>query len=364
MKSASHLTLEEQVGQLFFVGFQGTELTEYTTDIFKKIQPGGVIFSQRNLTSLDQTYKLNLKLQQSTKIPFFLGINQEGGLVDRFKHLIAPIPSAAALADVGVSTLRVGTRIIASEIQGAGFNTNLGPVLDLGLPNSFLRERTLGASGSEVVRYGRVVLEEYAKKNILTCARHFPGLGGANRDPHFVLPRIERSRRELLVEDVVPFEALSTNVDMLMVSHAHYPALGDIRPVPASLSVRIVEGLLRKTLGFKGIVITDDLTMGAITSVGLKGPLFLRALEAGNDMLLFSQTTPLLEEAFSFIVAAARADKNLRLRIAASVDQILTLKQTIELAPLRHQPQMKSRLTRQIDKLKRSIASVEQIRMR
>ena len=364
MRDFTRLTLEERVGQLFFVGFQGTELTPDTAGVLERVRPGGIVCSQRNLESLDQIYNLNLKLQRSANVPLFLAINQEGGAIDRLRHVIAPIPSIADLADLGTSAVRAGARILASEIEATGLNTNLAPVLDLGLPDSIVRERTLGAGAGEVARLGRIFLEEFSRKKIFSCARHFPGLGGAHRDPHFALPRVERSRRELLAEDVVPFDALSDDVDMIMVSHGHYPSIGDIRPLPASLSLRVVDGLLRKTVGFEGIVVTDDLTMGAVTSLGLTPKIFLRALEAGNDMFLFSQTTPLLEEAFSFIVEAARADKKLRLRVDASVERIFERKQKIEFVPVRHRPHMKSRLTRQIDKLKQTIPAVEKVRVR
>ena len=364
MRDFTRLTLEERVGQLFFVGFQGTELTTDTAGVLERVRPGGIVCSQRNLESLDQIYNLNLKLQRSANVPLFLAINQEGGAVDRLRHVVAPIPSIADLADLGTSAIRAGARILASEIEAAGLNTNLAPVLDLGLPKSIVRERTLGAGAAEVAGLGRVVLEEFSRKKIFSCARHFPGLGGAHRDPHFALPRVERSRRELLVEDVVPFDALSDDVDMIMVSHGHYPSLGDIRPLPASLSHRVVDGLLRKTVGFEGIVVTDDLTMGAVTSIGLTPKIFLRALEAGNDMFLFSQTTPLLEEAFSFIVEEARADKKLRLRVDASVERIFERKHKIEFVPVRYRPHMKSRLTRQIEKLKQTIPAVEKVRVR
>jgi beta-N-acetylhexosaminidase len=215
-----------------------------------------------------------------------------------------------------------------------------------------------------VGRLAKVVIDEFGKKRILACARHFPGLGGASRDPHFVLPRIERSRREILAEDVVPFNDLSAHLDLIMVSHGHYPSLGDIRPLPASLSHRVVEGLLRETVGFEGVVMTDDLTMGAVTSTGLTAKTFLKAVQAGNDMVLFSQTTPLLEEAFDFIVASARTDAALRKRIDCSIERILHLKRKIEFAPLRNRPHARPRLIRQIEKLRQSIPTVERVHVR
>ena len=364
MKELTRLTLEERVGQIFMVGFQGLTPDTESERILEKIRPGGFICSQRNIESLDQIYALNLRFQSRANLPPLLAIDQEGGAVDRLKHVVAPIPSVADLADLGVSAVRAGARLLGSELEAAGFNINLSPVLDLGLPGSIVRERTLGASAAAVGRLAKVVIDEFGKKRILAGARHFPGLGGASRDPHFVLPRIERSRREILAEDVVPFNDLSAHLDLIMVSHGHYPSLGDIRPLPASLSHRVVEGLLRETVGFEGVVMTDDLTMGAVTSTGLTAKTFLKAVQAGNDMVLFSQTTPLLEEAFDFIVASARTDAALRKRIDCSIERILHLKRKIEFAPLRNRPHARPRLIRQIEKLRQSIPTVERVHVR
>jgi beta-glucosidase-like glycosyl hydrolase len=143
-----------------------------------------------------------------------------------------------------------------------------------------------------------------------------------------------------------------------MMAHAHYPGLGDEKPVPASLSPRVIEGFLRKRLGYTGLVVTDDLTMGAVTSIGLTPELFLRAFEAGNDLLLFSQTTPLVEKAFQVILSAARISAVLRRRVDASVERILSLKAQIEFVPLRYRAHLKPRITRQIEKLRRSVVEI------
>jgi beta-N-acetylhexosaminidase len=364
MKDLGRLTLEERVGQLFFVGFQGSTPDPETESRLERIRPGGIVFLQRNVESIDQAYDINRHLQSQANVPLFLAMNQEGGAVDRLKHVVAPIPSIADLAELGTAAVRAGARLIASELEACGFNLNLAPVLDLGLPESIMRERTLAAAPQEVSRLGRVVIDEFDKKKILSCGRHFPGLGGATRDPHFLLPRIERSRRELIAEDVVPFNEVHSRLDMVMVSHGHYPSLGDIRPVPASLSHRVVDGLLRQTIGFRGVAVSDDLTMGAVTGLGLTPKTFLKAITAGNDMVMFSQATPLLDRAFELILETARGDAKLRKRIDQSVERILHAKQKIEFAPIRNRPHLKARLVRQIDKLKQSIPTVEKVHVR
>ena len=153
----------------------------------------------------------------------------------------------------------------------------------------------------------------------------------------------------------MPFASVFETCGMIMMSHAHYPGLGDEKAVPASISARVVEGFLRKKLGYKGVIITDDLTMGAITSFGLTPELFLRAFEAGNDVLLFSQCTPLVEDAFKTILKAVRRSAALRERLDQSVGRILILKDRAELRPIRYRTHLKARISRQADKLRKSL---------
>src|SRR6185369_194817 len=349
-----HLPLEHKIGQLFIVGFQGREPDADTRALLDEIQPGGFLLYQRNIESFDQIYDLNTRLRSISSISPFLAIDHEGGRVDRLKHVFTVMPSMAELAEAGMAPFRAGARIIAAELETTGFNLNFAPVADLRSPRSILSERCLASGPEEVSRLANAFCEELSKRSIFTCAKHFPGLGAAISDPHFSLPRIDRTKRELQQEDVLPFVRLFGQTDMIMVSHAHYPGLGDEKPIPASLSTRVVEGFLRKKLGYKGLTITDDLTMGAVTTIGLTPEVFLRAFEAGNDLLLFSQTTPLVEEAFKTIVKAARSSATLRRRVDESVERILTLKGTIEFAPIRYRAHLKARITRQIEKLRRA----------
>jgi beta-N-acetylhexosaminidase len=364
MLELSHLTLAQRVGQLFLIGFQGTSPDGETQRRIDRIGPGGLVLFRRNIESLDQICDLNTRLAARSRVPPFLAIDHEGGPVDRLKHVLAPAPSLGDLADSGPSFVRSGARVLAGELKAAGFNTNLSPILDLGLAGSIVRERSLAAGAGEVTRLARIQIAEFRKKQILSSAAHFPGLGGAREDPHFVLPSIRRSRRELLTEDVAPFSELVGEIDMIRVSHAHYPALGDLRPLPASLSRRVVTDLLRDTLGFDGVILTDDLTMGAITSRGLTPRTFLDALEAGNDMVFFGQATPLVEDAFRLILGKAARDPRLMKRIDASLVRIRRLKRKLDLRPVRHRAQRRSRLIRQIARLRDSIPEVDRVEVR
>jgi beta-N-acetylhexosaminidase len=364
MKDTNHLTLDQKVGQLFILGFQGYELDRETRALLEVIRPGGFLLFQRNIENFDQIYNLTNQLREISAPPTIVAIDHEGGRVDRLKQIFSPIPSMAALAEAGMAQLRLGARIIASELEATGFNVDFAPVVDLRLHDSMMAERCLAANPADVARLASAFIEELSKRGVVACAKHFPGLGGAAIDPHFGLPRIDRNKRQIQQEDALPFVKLFDQLEMIIVSHAHYPALGDEKPVPASLSTRVLQGFLRKKLGYKGIAITDDLTMGAVISLGLTPELFLRAFEAGNDLLLFSQTTPLVQQAFKTILAAARSSAALRLRVDESVERILALKGGMEFMPLRYRTHLKARITRQIDKLRKSLEPAKALAMR
>ena len=355
MKQIRRLTLEEMVGQLFFLGFQGPTPDAETWALIEQIRPGGFVFFQRNIENFDQFCSLTTRLREPNGLPAFLAIDHEGGHVDRLKQMFNPIPPMGELAEIGTAHLRAGARIIAAELEAMGLNLDFAPVVDLKYPQSVMAERALADNPAVVARLAAAFVDELSKKNILCCMKHFPGMGSADRDPHFVLPRIDKSRRQLQQEDVLPFLTLINDVGMVMISHVYYPALGDDKPTPASLSSRIVEGYLRKKLRFNGVTITDDLTMGAISTIGLTPDVFLRAFEAGNDMLLFSQMTPLVEQAFKLILRTVRQSDTLRKRLEQSVSRILLMKTRIQYLPLRYRVHVRTRINRHIDKLRQEL---------
>jgi len=360
MKDLGRLTLEERVGQMFVLGFSGTTPEADAWARIERIRPGGIVFQQRNIESLDQVADLTLRFRSSQELPPVLAVNQEGGAIDRFKHVLAPVPSPGEVAHAGVGAVRAAARLIVAELVAAGFNVNLAPVLDLGLDGSIHPERALADSAAAVERIARPTIDEARKKDILSCARHFPGLGGASRDPHFALPRIDRPRRRLFSEDMVPFNDLKHDLDMVLVGHGHYPTLGDLRPVPASLSPRVI-AILRDTVRFEGVAITDDLTMGAVTTYGLKPETFVRAVEAGNDMIQFSQATPLAESGFEAVLGRARTDRSFRRRVDESVSRILDLKRRLPPPTAKPRPATRNHLIRQIEKLRESVVEPAEI---
>jgi beta-N-acetylhexosaminidase len=352
------LTLEQKIGQLFILGFQGYEPDAEARALLDRIRPGGFLLYQRNIESFDQIYELTGRLRDLCPIAPFIAIDHEGGRVDRLKHIFTTMPSIAELSRGGITPLRTGARIIAAELEASGINLNLGPVVDLHVQGAIMADRCLGATPEVVARLAAAFIEELSKRGILTCTKHFPGLGRASLDAHFALPRIDITKRQLQQEDAIPFVKLFNHADMIMISHAHYSGLGEDRLIPASISPRVVSGFLRKKLGYGGLTITDDLTMGAVTSIGLTPELFLQAFEAGNDLLLFTQTTPLVERAFRTILTAARKSETVRRRVDDSVQRILEVKEDIRFVPLRYRAHLKSRITRQIERLRKSVVEV------
>jgi beta-N-acetylhexosaminidase len=359
MKDIDRLTLEEKIGQLFWLGFQGPAPDAAARSFLETIRPGGFILSQRNIESFDQLCALTRSLKEGMSLPALVGIHQEGGAADRLKQVFAALPAVHDVAGEGVTALRSMARIMAMELEVCGFNTGFSPVLDLHVPGSVMRDRALSSNPGEVTNLGRVFAEELRECGILPCAKHFPGMGGALMDPHFVLPRIDKPKKSMLLDDALPFLNLIDDMPMMMVGHAYYPGLGsglsDEKPMPASLTARIVGGLLRRKFGYEGVIITDDLTQGAVHAVGLTSDIFLQAFLAGNDMMLFSQTTPLVEHGFQAMVRATRQSEAMRARVDESVERILTLKQGLRNTPVRFRAQTRTRTLRQIEKLRKGM---------
>jgi beta-N-acetylhexosaminidase len=190
------------------------------------IRPGGFLLLQRNIEHFDQIYSLTSSLRDGSTIPALVAIEQEGGRVDRLKQIFAPLPSASVAASGGMALVRLVARIIASELEATGFTVNLAPILDVAHEHSIVPERMFSENPVEVSRFGSAFIDELSRKHIIACARHFPGLGYAASDTHFVLPRIDRSRRQLMQEDLQPFISLLDQIPMMMMSHAHYPGFG------------------------------------------------------------------------------------------------------------------------------------------
>jgi beta-N-acetylhexosaminidase len=304
------------VGQLLLVGVPGLEMDIETARIFRKVQPGGYILFGRNIRSVQQLRKLIEDLRDLSQIEPIVTIDQEGGRVSRLRLIGNEPPNAQQLREKGNSTLiREHGRITGELLRLFGFNLDLCPVLDICFDeeaDNSLRGRCYGSSVEEVIEFAGAFNDALLATGMLSCGKHFPGYAAAGLDPHHGLPRIDRSRAELDRTELAIFQKFARRVSSMMVCHAWYPVF-DAEKTPASLSRSIVTDLLLSELGFDGLVMTDDLDMGAIINeVGFNATIE-RAICAGNHLAMICHRINLAEEAFAALgrVEPAAVDRAL-----------------------------------------------------
>jgi len=286
-------SLNTRIGRLFMAGIPGPNLDPGTEELIRDWGLGGVILFSRNIEDPVQVADLCRNLQEIAlhhhEIPLFLAVDQEGGRVARLRAPFKEFPGQSAIGDSEdpVKEAREFARVTAAEMHMVGLNMDLTPVLDVprGSPERHLEGRTFSKDPGRVAMLGRFVITQLQENSIMAVGKHFPGLGGADRDPHKRLPRISLPREDMEAVDIPPFrEAIDAGVTGIMSSHALYPALDPDRP--ATLSAKILNGLLRDDLNFQGLIITDDLEMGAISRGGGVVDGAVEAFQAGADILL------------------------------------------------------------------------------
>ena len=276
-------------GQLLLVGVPGTALDSATARQFREIQPGGFILFGRNIQTPSQLRRLIDDLRDLSDVEPVITIDQEGGRVSRLKLLGNEPPNAQQLRDHGdLALIRRHGDITGRTLRIFGFNLDLCPVLDISFndeADNSLRGRCYGRDVVEVVEKAGAFNEGLRATGILTCGKHFPGYASAALDPHHELPRLERSREAMEEHELAVFRQFSQSVDSMMIGHIAVSGL-DAEARPASLSPVIIRDLLRKDMGFEGLVMTDDLDMGAILNhYGFDETMRL-GIEAGNDFLM------------------------------------------------------------------------------
>jgi len=324
---------EDLAGQLLFIGVEGTAMNPDLRRRLEAVRPGGIILFARNLQDAPQVAAFCRDLHSALPVPPFLAIDQEGGRVSRLKGILPPIPANLSLARAAGpdALVRDHGRQTGRALALLGFNLNFAPVLDLSeaeSPNG-IGDRAYGADPEVVGRLARVFLEAQAAAGALGCGKHFPGLGGGRVDSHLDLPRIDRSAEEIWREDLLPYRRLHDALPMVMVGHAHYPALQGSEPRPATLSREVVTGILRAKVGYRGVALTDDLEMGAVDQHRPAGEVALEALEAGNDLVMFCKSWERIEEAHRAIARALKTGGLSPARADAALSRILSLKERL-----------------------------------
>ena len=276
-------------GQLLLVGVPGAELDSESARLFREVQPGGFILFGRNIQSPAQLRKLIDDLRDLSKVEPIITIDQEGGRVSRLKLIGNEPPNAQQLRDCGdLDLIRRHGDITGRILRLFGFNLDLCPVLDISFDDeadNSLRGRCYGRDVAEVIQKASAFNDGLRATGVLSCGKHFPGYASAGLDPHHELPRIERSSDLMEAHELAVFRHFAHSVDSMMIGHI---AVSGLDPVdrPASLSPVIIRDLLRKGMGFEGLVMTDDLDMGAILNhYGFDETMRL-GIEVGNDLLM------------------------------------------------------------------------------
>ena len=336
------LPFEQQIGQFFFIGLPGTEVDEETRRLIEEINPGGIIIFGRNVESPEQLRKLMDDCRRLVPTMPLCGIDQEGGLVDRLRQIFRPMPSARAIRQHGdLAGARKLGRVSGELLRMLGFDINFAPVMSIitearsKLTNG-LYSRSFGRSPGEVLGYTTVYMRGLQGTGVMGCLKHFPGIGAGEVDSHIEMPLVPLTRDDLMSQDLAPylelFQRADDRVRVVMVSHGGFPNI-DIKKgtthgliAPASINPNIVTTLLRKELGYKHLVVTDDLEMGAIAKQYEIEDASIRAFTAGEDMLLICATPEIIRRGYHALLEAARAGKITEKRIQASLRLISATK--------------------------------------
>lgn len=325
---ANQLTLRHQVGQLLIFGFDGTEPSKSLDTMLRTLQPAGTILFARNIESAQQTYTLNAHIHQSQRIAPFLCVDLEGGTVDRLRNIIAHAPDVASIAKAGDKKLfkRHG-RVIGEEVRALGFNVDFAPVVDLGYEASqkVLTSRTASADAKKVIEYARSFLDGLLAAKVLGSGKHFPGLGEGNLDSHNGMPVIDKAFKRLWEEDLLPYRELRKRLPFVMVAHAAYPAVTKDQ-LPASLASKWMRDILRKKIGYGGLIVSDDLEMGGALVHGPIEDISVETLRAGADMFLICHNEDFIWRSYEAVLREAEKDRRFAAQIKRSCNRVLRLK--------------------------------------
>ncbi len=331
------LSLEQKIGQLFFIGIPADTIDRPTEKLLSDIQPGGVCLFTRNIRDANQTLTLLNEIRNASNIAPFLSIDQEGGLVDRLRRVLVPMPAPNKIRNV--SDAAKLAKIIAEAVRILGFNMDFAPVVDVineqrASFSNGLHSRSFGTSPLDVVELAGEFLRVLQANGCIGCIKHFPGLGASQVDSHEELPSVTVSTDEFGAVDLFPYQRLiqTGDVHAVMVAHAVYPkhnlqeADQNGKLLPSSLSSNIVTTLLRQELNFDGLVVTDDLEMGAIVKNYGIGEACVLAILAGEDMVSICAGVDSIYEGHAGIADAVKTGRISEERIDESLKRIFAAK--------------------------------------
>ena len=352
----------EKIGQLLIVGFDGTELSRQVSSLLTRMQPAGVILFARNIQSAEQTWRLLRECQKCVATPLFTCVDLEGGAVDRFRDVLGAAPSAADVFATGDRKLfRKHGEIIGANCRALGFNVDFAPVLDLAFEasRSVMESRVVSAIPGEATLYAREFMVGLRGTNVIGCGKHFPGLGEGRLDSHHELPVIEKSLAKMWSEDLLPYRTLRRELPMVMISHAAYPQVTRGR-TSASLSKVWITDILRKKIGHRNLIVSDDLEMGGVLSAGPIGEAAVKFVRAGGDLCLVCHREDHIVQAYEALTMAAEREAKFAGRLVEAARHVAAFKKRFA-KTLRRSP---SPSIAAIEKLKRRLWEFgEQVRL-
>ena len=329
--------LHRNIGQLLIIGFDGTEMSSGLAALLTRIQPAGVILFARNITGGAQTYTLLKDCQACVSTPIFTAVDMEGGRVDRFRNINGSSPSAADVFATGDRKLfRKHGKVIGECCRTLGFNTDFAPVVDLAFEPSktVMSSRAVSADPKQAILYAREFLKGLRAARVIGSAKHFPGLGEANLDTHQELPSINKSWKKLWAEDLYPYRTLRRELPMVLIGHANYPAITHDNS-PASLSKKWITDVLRKKIGYRGLVVSDDLEMGGVLKAAPIEQAAVKHVRAGGDVCLICHIEEYVTRSYEELIKEAESNRKFAQRVRESVARVLAFK--------RRSPELKRR---------------------
>ena len=327
-KLVANMSDADKVGQLLMIGIHGKTLNDDAKFMLNEYRVGGIILFDRNMESKDQVKSLITDINKTGKsaglTPLFIGIDQEGGAVARMEDQLIKVPPAEELGKEPIEQAVSLAKQSGTELKDLGFNINFAPVADLGLTYG----RSFSTNPDDVVRYASAVGKAYDEAGLWYSYKHFPGIGKTDVDLHADTSVVPVSKETLLNEDTKVFVDLikqsKPNTYAIMVSHAMYPQIDAEHP--SSLSKAIITDWLRKDMGYNGVVVTDDMDMGALAKHYTFGDMAIQSILAGSDILLVCHEYEHMQEAYNGLMKAVKDGRISKERLDESVKRILLMK--------------------------------------
>ncbi len=335
--AVEQMTLDEKIGQMMFAGVSGTTLQQETTSLIHDYKVGGLILYGNNLETPQQTVTLMNALMAANvnnQLPLFLGTDQEGGKVVRLPGPLKNFPTNQRIGDINQSSLSFAVgQLLGEQLKAFGFNLDFAPVLDVNSnPNNpIIGDRSFSNDPDIVSKLGIETMKGLESKQVIPVVKHFPGHGDTAVDSHLELPKVTKSLDDLNQLELVPFKAaIDSGADVVMVAHILLPKIDP--QYPSSMSKEVITGMLREQLGFDGVVMTDDMTMKAITNHFDIGQASVDSVKAGSDVILIAHEYANVTAAIQAVKAAVNKGEITEDRINDSVRKIIALKQKYQLA--------------------------------